>query len=95
MMPDLSQTIIVIIVVAIAISIAILLLGTALIMMRRLKKFSVKAGGIAGSAEAGTAGAGVLRNKVEGRGNTISGDGRWLNAKGFNAPRLGKDDDPT
>ena len=77
-MPDLSQTTIVVIVVA------VLLLGTALIMGRRLKKFSVKAGGIAGSAEAGTAGAGVLHNKVE-------GDFNKANAEGDNATITGNE----
>ena len=68
-MPELSQTTIVVIVLA------ILLLGAVLIMGRRLKKFSVKAGGLAGSAEAGSAGAGVLRNKVEGDLNKAKAEG--------------------
>lgn len=81
MMPDLSQTTIVIVVVA------ILLLVIALIMRRRLRSVSRGAAGVDVSGQTDTI--------IGGRGNTISGDGSRLNAKGFNAPRLGKDDDPT
>ena len=81
-MPELSQTTIVVIIAA------ILLLGAVLVMRRRLGKFSVKAGGLTGSASA--SGDASRAGPV-----IISGDGNRIDAKGFGAPRLGKDDDPT
>ena len=71
------------------------LFGVAIIMGRRLSSFSVKAGGLAGSAKASTPGASVDRNKVEGdfntakaegdnasiAGNTIKGSGNEFGAK--------------
>jgi len=58
-MPNLSQTTIVIIVIA------VLLLATVVIMGRRLRRFTVRAGGISGRAEAGMPGANVSGNVVE------------------------------
>jgi len=68
-MPNLSQTTIVVIVIA------ILLLGTVIIMGRRLRTFFVRAGGISGRAEAGTPGANVTRNVVEGDLNKATAEG--------------------
>jgi hypothetical protein len=73
-MSNLSQTTIVVIVIA------IVLFGVVAIMGRRLGRFNVRAGGIGGTAEAGTPGANVRPNVVEGNGNKVG---------------VGKDDDPS
>jgi hypothetical protein len=96
-MPNLSQTTIVIIVVA------VVLLGAVIIMGRRLRKFTVTAGGIKGRAEAGTPGANVSGNVVEGDLNRARAGGENASIthneiKGsgneFTAKTVGKDDDP-
>jgi len=68
-MSNLSQTTIVVIVIA------ILLLGVVAIMGRRLRRFNVRAGGISGTAEAGTPGANVRRNVAEGDLNRAAAEG--------------------
>jgi hypothetical protein len=88
-MPELSQTTIIVIVIA------ILLLAALVVMGPRLRRFTVTGGGVTGTAEGGTPGANVTRNRVEGdlneaaaegdnstiSGNTVKGSGNKFGAK--------------